>query len=103
MMNHLNELLVQVNSSNQEMEGKMREGKYLYPHIASALKSDDYVLSVQGLSHYEGTLIGRGKNLPERSGFFSYEKRIFWIFGEIVLITIGMNAAPQRDAPQRFT
>jgi len=88
MMNHLNELLVQVNSSNQEMEGKMREGKYLYPHIASALKSDDYVLSVRGLSHYEETLIWRGKT----SGavrFFLYEKRIFWIFGEIVQVPLG--------------
>jgi hypothetical protein len=87
-MNHLNELLVQVNSSNQEMEGKMREGKYLYPHIASALKSNDYVLSVRGLSHYEGTLISREKNF--RSGqAFSYEKRIFWIFREIVLVPLG--------------
>ncbi len=52
------------------MEGKMREGKYLSLPTASALKNDDYVLSVRVLSHYEGTLLWRGKNLPERSGFF---------------------------------
>jgi len=70
MKNHLKELLAQVNSSNQEMEGKMREGKYLSPPIASALKSDDYVISIRVLSHYEGTLLWRGKKSSRAVRFF---------------------------------
>jgi hypothetical protein len=55
------------------------------------LKSDNDVLPVRGLSHYEGRIIRREKTLPERSGFFiSYEKWIFWIFREIVhLLLLG--------------
>ena len=102
MMNHLNELLAQVNSSNQEMEGKMREGKYLSPHIASALLSDDYGISVRVLSHYEGTLLWRGKKSSRAVRFFFLWKTdILDIRGDYPS-TIGMNDAPQRDAPRRF-
>ena len=70
------------------------------PSFQPLLSRAIIMFNCRGLSHYEGSIIRRGKNLPERSGFFiSYEKWIFWIFQEIVSITIGMNTTAPKGHP----